>query len=396
MGGQHLQQSAYVLARHEQKPNVKERQPDTLTMAYGAWAMPEIVAKLALSETKELHEKTILSLGELFQVHERVAEGVKCGVLPAVMQLLSNTAQDDTLAKTRILTVIELASRNTLGREAICAPLPDGSPSTILPALKGYLQDDDDGVRAVLAKSINNLCTTGAGCQAVFEAGYLLDLIRLARADAGEMNVGIQEVHIQSLFALLTRWRPALETAAAKADPRELVTLLKLELTRGEEYLCKALDMLNAICMEDLAKDKMIRAGGVTQVCVLLHGAKAPPMGQKPGDDGPIPLSTKISWKAKAKLWQLLASLCLRNEGKGIVVDENWLRLILSALNERDSILVMRASIQAVFHISDDPRARQVLKRPLVPILKGIAQDSADTFVRKTAMKAVEGLEWTP
>ena len=36
----------------------------------------------------ELQEKVIIALGELYQVHERVAEGVKAGLLPAVIKLL--------------------------------------------------------------------------------------------------------------------------------------------------------------------------------------------------------------------------------------------------------------------------------------------------------------------
>lgn len=175
-----------------------------------------------------------------------------------------------------------------------------------------------------------------------------------------------------------------------------MVVLLKLELSRGEEYLTKSLDLLNAIAAEDTAKDKLIKAGGVTQVCVLLHGAKAPPMGVKPGDDGPLPMNKKITWKAKAKLWQLLAYLTLRNEGKGILVEEHWLRLILSALMEKDSVLQTRAAIQAVLHIADDPRARKVLKDPLVPILKGIMETTGDRFIRKVAEKAVAQLQWSP
>lgn len=385
-----------MIANHEQKPDVRPMSLEVLTMAYGAWAMPEVVARLDLREAPEVHEKAIIALGELFQIHERVAEGVKAGALPAVLALLPN-AVNDPLARIRTLSVLELASRNTLGREAMTQRDPvSGAENPALAVLKDYLQDDDDQVRQVVARTVQNLCATGEGCQAVFEAKYLIELIRAVRADAGERVVLIQEIHIVSLTGMLTRCRSALVAAAKEANPKEMVTLLKLELQRGEEFLCKALDLLIALAGEDVGKDKLIGGGGVTLVCQLLHGAKAPPMGVKAGDDGPLALSQKISWKAKAKLWHLLASLTLKNEGKCAVVDEHWLRLILSALNEKDSVLALRAAIQTVLHVADDPRARKVLKFPLCPVLKVLTQKSNDAFVKKVAEKAILQLEWSP
>merc|ERR1719231_1530135 len=116
----------------------------------------------------------------------------------------------------------------------------------------------------------------------------------------------------------------------------------------------------------------MISAGSVHKICVMLHGAEPDPAATS------LAVTTGISWKGKSKLWGVLASLLICNQAKFQVVQDGWLRLLLSALRENDSILLVRAAIQVVMHAADHPDARSTLK-VLIPDLHTIMANSEPT-----------------
>merc|ERR1739848_204469 len=139
----------------------------------------------------------------------------------------------------------------------------------------------------------------------------------------------------------------------------DFLNLTSSSYAQNEEFLCTALDMIQAVCMEDVAKDAMISARAVHKICCMLHGSQPDPAAQT------LSVTTSISWKGKSKLWGVLASLLIRNQAKFQVVQEGWLRLLLCALRENDSILVVRAAVQVVMHAADHPQARSSLKVPI-------------------------------
>merc|ERR1719240_980078 len=183
----------------------------------------------------------------------------------------------------------------------------------------------------------------------------------------------------------------ASQQAAKSLRADDFLQLTKSPFTSNEEFLCTALDMIQAVCMEDVAKDAMISAGSVHLICVMLHGAEPDPTATSLG------VTTGISWKGKSKLWGVLASLLIRNPAKFQVVQDGWLRLLLSALRENDSILVVRAAIQVVMHAADNPQARSTLK-VLIPELQSIMANSEpqDAMVQKLCKKCIAQLEWIP
>merc|ERR1711871_1391931 len=123
----------------------------------------------------------------------------------------------------------------------------------------------------------------------------------------------------------------------------------------------------------------------------MLHGGEPDPAAAT------LCVTTSISWKGKAKLWGVLASLLIRNEAKFSVAQEGWLRLLISSLKENDSVLVVRAAIQVVLHASDHPKCRDTLK-VLIPELQTIMANSevSDPMVNKLCKKCIAQLEWTP
>merc|ERR1719240_2063016 len=170
----------------------------------------------------------------------------------------------------------------------------------------------------------------------------------------------------------------ASQQAAKSLRADDFLQLTKSPFAKKEEFLCTALDMIQAVCMEDVAKDAMISARAVHSICCMLHGGEPDPAAAT------LSVTTGISWKGKAKLWGVLASLLIRNEAKFSVAQEGWLRLLLCALKENDSVLVVRAAIQVVLHAADHPDARSTLK-VLIPDLQTIMANSEphDSMVQK-------------
>merc|ERR1719335_1387640 len=183
----------------------------------------------------------------------------------------------------------------------------------------------------------------------------------------------------------------ASQNAAQTLSAEDFLNLTKSSFAKNEEFLCTALDMIQAVCMEDVAKDAMISSRSVHLICVMLHGSEADPAAAS------LAVTTNISWKGKSKLWGVLASLLIRNQAKFQVVQDGWLRLLLSALRESDSILVVRAAVQVVMHAADHPEARSTLK-VLIPELQSIASNSepTDAMVQKLCKKCIAQLEWIP
>merc|ERR1719158_2547554 len=128
----------------------------------------------------------------------------------------------------------------------------------------------------------------------------------------------------------------------------------------------------------------MISARAVHLICVMLHGGEPDPAADT------LTVTTNISWKGKSKLWGVLAALLIRNQAKFQVVQEGGLRLLLCALRENDSILVVRAAVQVVMHAADHPQARSTLK-VLIPELQTIGANSEpqDSMVQKLCKKCI-------
>merc|ERR1719321_1685107 len=183
----------------------------------------------------------------------------------------------------------------------------------------------------------------------------------------------------------------ASQNAAQTLQAEDFLNLTTSPFAKNEEFLCTALDMIQAVCMEDVAKDAMINARAVHLVCVMLHGSEPDPAAST------LTVTTNISWKGKSKLWGVLASLLIRNKAKFEIVKEGWLRLLLCSLRENDSILVVRAAVQVVMHASDHPQARSTLK-VLIPELQSIMANSepSDQTVQKLCKKCIAQLEWIP
>merc|ERR1712118_87252 len=121
----------------------------------------------------------------------------------------------------------------------------------------------------------------------------------------------------------LTVTTNASQNAAQTLQAEDFLNLTTSPFAKNDEFLCTALDMIQAVCMEDVAKDAMISARAVHLVCVMLHGSEPDPAATS------LPVTTNISWKGKSKLWGVLASLLIRNQAKFQVVQDGWLRLLL-------------------------------------------------------------------
>merc|ERR1712023_578839 len=111
----------------------------------------------------------------------------------------------------------------------------------------------------VMAEMLRNLTSTPEDASAVFEAGYLGNatkplLLDAVKAEGGESDRRIQEVLLMTLGQLLGKCREACLAAAKQADAKQLVKLLELGTSRGEEYLCLALDLTMAVAVEDGAE----------------------------------------------------------------------------------------------------------------------------------------------
>merc|ERR1712118_338029 len=196
---------------------------------------------------------------------------------------------------------------------------------------------------------------------------------------------------MQALTVMMSKSMNASQQAAKNLNAEDFLGLTSLSFAKNEEFLCTALDMIQAVCMEDIAKDAMISARAVHLICVMLHGSEADPASTV------LDVTTGISWKGKSKLWGVLASLLIRNQAKFQVVQDGWLRLLLCALRESDSILVVRAAVQVVMHAADHPDARSTLK-VLIPDLQTIMANSEphDSMVQKLCKKCIAQLEWIP
>jgi hypothetical protein len=368
---------------HEQKPNVKEFGDDTLTKAYGSWALPEMVKQLEQGN-RSLQTKVLIALKEeIFTVHEGICEGVDAGVTSVLIKLLPSN--DDPGFRVLIFEVIELLSKQTLGRQAII-----GSPDN-LSVLKTHMVDGESQVRLSLARALKNICQTTEGADACYDVGYLDVLTSRFKASTAESDQEIMREIMIALTTMMSKSANASQQAAKALNAEDFLGLTTSPFANNEEFLCTALDMIQAVCMEDIAKDAMITAGAVHLICRMLHGSEPDPAATT------LSVTKDISWKGKAKLWGVFASLLIRNQAKFQVVNEGWLRLLLCALKENDSILVVRAAIQVVMHAADHPQARETLK-VLIPELQSIMANSEpqDAMVQKLCKKCVAQLEWIP
>jgi len=375
--------NGHRIALHEQKPNVKEFGDDTLTKAYGSWALPEMVKQLAQGN-RSLQTKVLIAFKEeIFTVHEGICEAVEAGVVSVLMTLLPS--QDDAGFRVLILEVVELLSKQTVGRQAV------SSHDENLAVLKPHMVDGEAQVRLSLARAIKNICQTTEGADACFDAGYLDALTIRFKASTAENDAEILVEIMKALTMMMSKSTKASQQAAKSLNAEDFLGLTSSPFAKDEEFLCTALDMIQAVCMEDVAKDAMISARAVHKICCMLHGSQPDPAAQT------LSVTTSISWKGKSKLWGVLASLLIRNQAKFQVVQEGWLRLLLCALRENDSILVVRAAVQVVMHAADHPQARSSLK-VLIPELQSIMANSepSDAMVLKLCKKCIAQLEWIP
>eukprot|EP00746_Dinoflagellata_sp_MGD_P097558 gnl/MRDRNA2_/MRDRNA2_39151_c0_seq1.p1 gnl/MRDRNA2_/MRDRNA2_39151_c0~~gnl/MRDRNA2_/MRDRNA2_39151_c0_seq1.p1 ORF type:complete len:410 (+),score=84.55 gnl/MRDRNA2_/MRDRNA2_39151_c0_seq1:86-1231(+) len=375
--------NGHRIALHEQKPNVKDFGDDTLTKAYGSWALPEMVKQLAQGN-RSLQTKVLIAFKEeVFTVHEGICEGVEAGVVPVLIHLLPS--HDDAGFRVLIFEVLELLSKQTIGRNAI-----SGAEEN-LKALKPHMVDAESQVRLSLARALKNICQTTEGANACFAAAYLDALTVRFKPSTAENDAEILVEIMQALTMMMSKSMSASQQAAKTLNADDFLGLTKSPFASNEEFLCVALDMIQAVCMEDVAKDAMIGAGSVHKICVMLHGAEPDPSATS------LAVTTGISWKGKSKLWGVLASLLIRNQAKFQVVQDGWLRLLLCALRENDSILVVRAAVQVVMHAADHPEARSTLK-VLIPELQSIMANSEpqDVMVQKLCKKCIAQLEWIP
>lgn len=375
--------NGHRIALHEQKPNVKEFGDDTLTKAYGSWALPEMVKQLAQGN-RSLQTKVLIAFKEeVFTVHEGICEGVEAGVVSVLTRLLPSN--DDAGFRVLIFEVMGLLSKQTIGRKAI-----SGADEN-LDTLKPHVVDNESQVRLSLAKALKNICQTTEGANACFDAGYLDALTVRFKPSTAENDSEILMEIMQALTMMMSKSQHASQEAARSLNAEDFLGLTTSSFAKKEEFLCTALDMIQAVCMEDIAKDAMISARAVHLVCVMLHGSEPDPKAES------LSVTTSISWKGKSKLWGVLGSLLIRNQAKKSIVGDGWLRLLLNSLRENDSILLVRAAIQVVMHAADHPEARSTLK-VLIPDLQSIMANSepSDAMVQKLCKKCIAQLEWVP
>jgi len=375
--------NGHRIALHEQKPNVKEFGDDTLTKAYGSWALPEMVKQLAQGN-RSLQTKVLIAFKEeMFTVHEGICEGIDAGVLSVLTCLLPSS--DDAGFRVLIFEVIELLSKQTIGRQAI------SGAEDCLSVLKPHMVDAEPQVRLSLARALKSICQTTEGADACFNAGYLEALTVRFKPSTAESDPEILMEIMQALSTMLSKSLNASQQAAKTLNAEDFLGLTQSPFAKNEEFLCTALDMIQAVCMEDVAKEAMIANRAVHLICSMLHGSEPDPAATS------LSVTTDISWKGKSKLWGVLAALLIRNHAKFQVVQDGWLRLLLCSLQENDSILVVRAAIQVVMHAADHPEARSTLK-VLIPELQSIAANSepSDPMVQKLCKKCIAQLEWIP
>merc|ERR1712224_1040257 len=126
---------------------------------------------------------------------------------------------------------------------------------------------------------------------------------------------------MKALTMMMSKSTNASQQAAKSLNAEDFLGLTTSPLAKDEEFLCIALDMIQAVCMEDVAKDAMISARAVHKICCMLHGSEPDKKANS------LSVTTNISWKGKSKLWGVLASLLIRNQAKFEIVKEGWLRL---------------------------------------------------------------------
>merc|ERR1712118_114226 len=120
---------------------------------------------------------------------------------------------------------------------------------------------------------------------------------------------------MQALTVMMSKSMNASQQAAKNLNAEDFLNLTKSSNAKNEEFLCTALDLIQAVCMEDVAKDAMISARAVHMICVMLHGAEPDPAATS------LSITSSVSWKGKSKLWGVLASLLIRNQAKFEIVN---------------------------------------------------------------------------
>merc|ERR1712224_620130 len=127
------------------------------------------------------------------------------------------------------------------------------------------MADSESQVRLGLARALKNICQTTEGADACFEAGYLHGLTVRFKPSTAEMDAEILMEIMRALTMMMSKSNGAVKDAAAMLQAQTLnaedfLALTKSPNASNEEFLCIVLDMIGAVCMEDIAKDAMIGA----------------------------------------------------------------------------------------------------------------------------------------
>jgi len=377
------------IAVFEQKPNM-ESKPDELTMAYGDWAIPELVKKLADKNISfVLEAKVLKALAELCAQSERAGEAVKAGVVPVALSsdAIGKMPPSDAEREYLVLGLLGKLSLDTKGRKAL---LEGGALKQL------YFLASQKRSLAAVALIVGQLCQLREGATQAFQDGYM-EVLKDALLFGGEMSMKEATAWLQVLAKMLRESEMALKESTMVKGSQASVFLSKWRDAAGakpspeqQEWLCAALLVFHALTVEDKHKESFVAAGVVDEACKILVFSDT----AKPN------LSPCVGWEAKSHLLSLLAQLSVVVPGKVALADGTkytWLPMLSNVLTDADSELLHTAALQALLHVVEHPKARKFL------LECGIAGEVADLiaktdspFVQRIAKSFLDLLHWKP